>query len=141
MIPANETAKSIIIIGGIIGLIGFIIIIYGFIENTESVLITGAVILGLSILFDLVGVGMSSEEESRPHGNYEGKPCPDCGTSMRYVKKYDDWYCETCHHYKDISNQQYEKSKQPPTKEEISLSEKNPKEKLEELREMKENEL
>ncbi len=30
----------------------------------------------------------------------QGRPCPDCGGSMRYVNEYNRWYCDRCQGYK-----------------------------------------
>lgn len=150
-------------LGGLAGkLIGVILIIFGLLTAFVNVGVCFAFVI-IGVLFVLIGKFYSTtakrytpvkiqgggKRESSSSSIPEGRPCPDCGTPMRYIKDHDSWYCENCNQYKTISpqqktqsiNQQSKRSKQPPPppEEDTSRPQKTEKEKLEELREMKED--
>jgi uncharacterized protein (TIGR00266 family) len=31
--------------------------------------------------------------------------CPDCGSELKFIKKYEDWYCKKCEKYPGVSDQ------------------------------------
>ncbi len=148
-------------LGGLVGkLIGVILIILGLLAALVNIGVCFAFVI-IGIIFVLIGKFYSetakrytpvkieggSKQESSSSSIPEGKPCPDCGTPMRYVKDHDEWYCESCNQYKSISQPQKLQDKKstqpPPSKEETTQGstsgQKTQKEKLEELREMKED--
>ena len=40
-----------------------------------------------------------SKPESKPEENNKEPTCPDCGSKIRHIAKYDRWYCEQCKKY------------------------------------------
>jgi len=69
---SNSEAKTVLIIGGVIAFIGFLIMISGIINGKESTTLTGVLIIGGSILFDIVvAASHSPDDESREQKDYQ----------------------------------------------------------------------
>ncbi len=155
-------------LGGLVGkLIGVILIILGLLSALVNVGVCFLFVI-IGIIFVLIGKFYSStakrytpikiegnrgqnQTQSSTQSNIpKGKPCPDCGTPMNYVNDHDSWYCESCNQYKSNSQPKQKpirKKKKttvhppPPPKKEESSKKQTSLEKLQELREMKDNDL
>ncbi|UCF08893.1 MAG: isoleucine--tRNA ligase [Thermoplasmata archaeon] len=58
------------------------------------------------------------EEELPPPEEEEVKPCPTCGSDMKYVERYDRWYCRHCKKYAEKEAVEEEKYEEPEPVEE-----------------------
>lgn len=49
---------------------------------------------------DPAAIPSAAEYVIQPSAPASGEACPGCGGSLRFVKKYDSWYCVMCYKYK-----------------------------------------
>ncbi|ODS38536.1 MAG: hypothetical protein A7315_03220 [Candidatus Altiarchaeales archaeon WOR_SM1_79] len=46
-------------------------------------------------------------------GGWAKYKCPDCGDHLKYIEKYDAWYCKSCKEYREINNKSSQKTNIP----------------------------
>jgi len=72
--------------------------------------------------------GGQYEEKTPSQGEQvqqQSNSCPDCGQSIRYIQKYNSWYCDNCREYKGKEPQQQAQQEQFGQQEEVGALQPN----------------